>query len=336
MTTKLEMMVGYLAGRQGKAAESIRRELEDPTSEASRWLEEVQKRSRAVSRAALPKVHELVSPAASGNGVSTRLLGKKRSLPFLSGVSAASLVFIALGFAWRAQDNRLLRLETMLTEREARWVDRFDRLGEALTPKKPAPRTSIPDSKQSVSPEAKRPATVDGSTALALARIEARLGEVGERLREARSTQNQSDPRIDELRGEVERLRNELETRAQASRQENQRLSLIVQEVLQLLRQLAMRPWGPGPLQVPCRSRYKNTSGVAARERDSCPGWDPCRGRARCLIRITPSWTRSRVTGNVALKAIPEVTWAPGCRGPAVRDRELRTDRRLTSNDAAK
>ena len=48
MKTKLEMMVGYLAGRQGEAAELIRRELEDPTSEASRWLEAVRSRSRGV------------------------------------------------------------------------------------------------------------------------------------------------------------------------------------------------------------------------------------------------------------------------------------------------
>ena len=48
MKTKLEMMVGYLAGRQGESAESIRRKLRDPAGEASRWLEEVQSRSRDI------------------------------------------------------------------------------------------------------------------------------------------------------------------------------------------------------------------------------------------------------------------------------------------------
>ena len=43
MKTKLEIMVGYLAGRQGEDVESIRRELEDPSSEASRWLEAVRR-----------------------------------------------------------------------------------------------------------------------------------------------------------------------------------------------------------------------------------------------------------------------------------------------------
>ena len=99
MTTKLEMSVGYLAGRQGKAAESIRRELEDPTSEASRWLEAVRKRSRAVSRAGSSEAQDLISPASMRNGMTTRGPARKRLLPFLSGVSVASLVLIAMGVA---------------------------------------------------------------------------------------------------------------------------------------------------------------------------------------------------------------------------------------------
>ena len=50
-------------------------------------------------------------------------------------------------------------------------------------------------------------------------------------------------------------------------------------------------------------------------------GRNRCQGKVRCLTRITPGWTPARVTGNGALKAIPEVTWAQGCRGPEVRDK---------------
>ena len=89
------------------------------------------------------------------------------------------------------------------------------------------------------------------STGLALARIEARLGEFGERLKEAQSSPNQSDPSIEELRRDVERLRNETEARAQSTRQETHELGLVVQEVLQLLRGLASRPWGPDQMQGP-------------------------------------------------------------------------------------
>ena len=74
---------------------------------------------------------------------------------------------------------------------------------------------------------------------------------------------------IDELRRDVERLRKEVETRAQSSRQESHDLSLVVQEVLQLLRRLAMRPWGPGrQCKSLCRSRYQNASGIAAPAKD--------------------------------------------------------------------
>ena len=61
MKTKLEMMVAYLAGRQGEAAESIRRELEDPTSEASRWLEAVRSRSRGIFGAGSPEGLDFVA-----------------------------------------------------------------------------------------------------------------------------------------------------------------------------------------------------------------------------------------------------------------------------------
>ena len=73
MTTKLEMMVGYLAGRQGKAAESIRRELDDPTSEASRWLDAMQ---RAIpgdpSTRARRTDDDLISLASMRDGITTR------------------------------------------------------------------------------------------------------------------------------------------------------------------------------------------------------------------------------------------------------------------------
>jgi len=254
MITKLEMMVGYLAGKQGKAAETIRRELDEPTSEANRWLEAIQKRSRAIVRSSpsgLPGPRDLISLAPMPNGMATRAPSRKRLLPFLYSMSAASAVFLALGVAWRAQETRLHRIEAMLNERDAWLGTRFEQLTAALAKPGPASQGSAPISKPSVAPQSKPSATADESTGLALARIEARLGEVGERLRESQSSQNQSDPMIDELRRDVDRLRKEVEARAQASRQESHELGSVVQEVLQLLRGVAMRPWGQDPMQVP-------------------------------------------------------------------------------------
>ena len=251
MTTKLEILVGYLAGRQGKAFESIRRELENPSSEASRWLEAVQRRSQALSQLGSLVPRNVISAAPMRNGTTTRWSASKRLLPLLSGVSVASLLILALGISWRAQERRFLSLETMLAEREAQWGARFEHLNTVLTRRAMVPQANTPASKQPIAPEAKPSSAVDGPTVLALARIEARLGEVGERLKEAQPSPNQSDPTVDELRRDVERLRKEVETGAESNRQQSHELNLVVQQVLQLLRRLAIRPWGPDPMQLP-------------------------------------------------------------------------------------
>ena len=72
MKTKLEMMVAYLAGRKGEAAESIRRELEDPTSEASRCLEAVRSRSRGVFGADLPEMPDPIPSRSIRNRATAR------------------------------------------------------------------------------------------------------------------------------------------------------------------------------------------------------------------------------------------------------------------------
>ena len=122
MTTKLEMMVGYLAGRQGKAAESIRRELEDPTSEASRWLEVMRRRTRRKSpRSSLTTARQPSSSDSVRNGVTIQKPGPKRLLPFLSGVSAASLVFLAIGLAGEHRITGFTAWKQCWPTRDARW-----------------------------------------------------------------------------------------------------------------------------------------------------------------------------------------------------------------------
>jgi hypothetical protein len=251
MTTKLEMMIGYLAGKQGTAAETIRRELEEPASEASRWLAAMQRRSQAILRSSPPKAQDLIPPASMRNDMYAHGPARRRLLPFLCGVSAASAILLAMGVAWRAQENRLLRLGTMLTERDAELGTRLDQLNAALTKRRAAPPDHAQAAKQSVPLKANPPVTVDETTGPALARIEARLGEVGDRLRETQASQSPSDPMIDELRRDVERLRKDVEARAQLNSQESREQSMVIQEVLQLLRQQALRPWGPGQTQVP-------------------------------------------------------------------------------------
>src|SRR5262249_22479043 len=149
--------------------------------------------------------------------------------------SSAALVFIVVGAWWRAQDDRLRHLEAIQAEREARWRDRVNRLEAALLKWETPSRRQTPAAKGPNSPELKAPAPSDPSTRLALARIEARLGELGQRLGEKQPRQDPDDPRVAQLAQDLDRLRQEIETAGRASKQESQELSLAVREVLHLL-----------------------------------------------------------------------------------------------------
>jgi hypothetical protein len=251
MKTKLEMMVGYLAGRQGESAESIRRELRDPAGEASRWLEEVQLRSRDILDGGLLKSRGLDLHPYLRKGIVVQRPGRRRWLTVLLGASAMTLAFVGLAATWRVQGEQLLRLETMLRRREAQWGDRFNHLdailarrqrevpGMPTASKEPATREAIPSDPPEKPPD------------LALARIEARLAELGRRLEEVAPRQSQGDPSVDQLRRDVEQLGQQAEVRARLSRQEFQSLSMVLQEVLQALTRLALTSRGSEPMQVP-------------------------------------------------------------------------------------
>ena len=246
------MMVGYLSGKQGQAAESIRRELEEPTSEASRWIAALRQRTRDASRRTPPKAATARWSALQKYETIGHRPVRSRLFALLGAVSVAALVLAALGLAWRAQENELRRLETMLARREAHWASRFDELNALLARQTPVPQTRAPSTKETSPPQPKSPAAMDGPTILALARIEAKVGQLGERLRETQSARNPNDPMVDALRRDIEQLKNDVEARDQSRKQESRELNQVVQEVLQLLRGLTLRPWGGGaPMQAP-------------------------------------------------------------------------------------
>jgi hypothetical protein len=250
MKTKLEMMVAYLAGRQGEAAGSIRRELGDPTSDASRWLEALRSRSAGLLGADAPKPPTPI-PARPTRDRTPGPEKAGRRLPVLLGSSAAALAVLAVAASWRWQDGRLRGLEAALERREARWADRFDRLEAALA-RREAPPQAEPAVPKAVSPrELKPPTTADRPTSLALARIEARLGELDQRLEAVQAGRGQDDERVAQVRRDLDRLRQEVETAGRASRQEGRELGAAIREVLQLLRRLASQPASIETIPVP-------------------------------------------------------------------------------------
>jgi hypothetical protein len=160
------------------------------------------------------------------------------------GASAASVALLGLAAAWRAREERLIRLETVLGQQEARWEARFNRLDAILARWETDKPREIPVLEEPT-PRAERPPD------LALARIEARLSELGQRLEETTPRQSQGDPMIDQLRRDVERLGQEAEARARVSKQEIRSLNLALQQVLQILSRLDFTPRGGEPMQIP-------------------------------------------------------------------------------------
>ena len=163
-----------------------------------------------------------------------------------------TLAFVGLAATWRVQGERLLRLETMLRRQEAQWGDRFNHL-DAILARRLKEVPGMPTaSKVPTTREAIPPAPPEKPPDLALARIEARLAELGRRLEEeAAPRQPQGDPTVDQLRRDVEQLGQQAEVRARLSREEFQSLNMVLQEVLQALTRLALTSRGSEPMQVP-------------------------------------------------------------------------------------
>jgi hypothetical protein len=253
MKTKLEMMVAYLAGRQGEAAGSIRRELADPTSEASRWLEALRSRSREVLGADLPEMPAPAPARTSRDRKTGPGPGVRRVPALLLGASAAALVVLAVAASWQSQDHRLREIETALERHEARWADRFGRLEATLARREAPPPAERASSKVAGPREPKPTTTPDRPTSLALARIESRLGELAQRLEGVQAGRDQDDQRVEQTRRDLDRLRQEVEMASRASRQEGQELGAAVREVLRLLRRLASQagPTETMPVPVP-------------------------------------------------------------------------------------
>jgi hypothetical protein len=251
MKTKLEMMVAYLAGRKGEAADSIRRELEDPTSEASRCLDAVRSRSRMLFGADLAEMPVLIPSRSIPDRTTARGMAGRRQRSLLVGASSAALIFIAVGMQWRAQHVRLRHLEATLVRGESRWEDRFNRLEAALArrqaPSQTQPASAIRPNRQELKPVS--PAEIP--TNLALARIEARLGELGQRLGNGQSRQDQDNQSVAQLQRDLDRLRQDVEVSVRTSKQESQELSVAVREIRELLRRLTIRSLATEPMQVP-------------------------------------------------------------------------------------
>jgi hypothetical protein len=256
MRTKIEILAAYLAGHRGEDVESLRRELEDPSSAASRWLEAIQARSRKIFAPGSPEVLDFVAtrpdrlptgrrfialrPNSAEVTAPTTPVSKSRASRIVWSASAAALLLLAVGAAWRAENDRLRRIERLLDRRDVGWVDHFKHLEEALTKLDAPPQRQKPAPKEPSLGAARSPMLVDPPVRLALNRIEGKLVELEQRLGESRTSQALDDQRIADFRRDLDQLKQEVQTSSRA-----------VHEVLVLLRRLARMTQTQEPLQFP-------------------------------------------------------------------------------------
>jgi hypothetical protein len=204
MSTKLESMVGYLAGR--KVEPELLDELADPSSEASKFLEATRARSRALL--AEPRPIEAPRTTRTGRGamISLGLLGIAALVAF-----AATLQVV---------DKRFRLLEASLAIRDVEAKADARRL-EALLERLAEPR-----------PEPEWPRSLEAS----LKRIESGLGRV-----EAGSARPRADRPSELALEELAAIRREIAANELAANTRSEEVQAAVHDAARVLRLLLNR-----------------------------------------------------------------------------------------------
>jgi len=250
MRNRLEAMVGYLADREGEAAPTIRAELGDPTSEASRFLEATRRRTRALVQ------EQPVADQAPSTPLTLAIRpGFRRAVP-VAGLAAS--VLLAAAASLGLGEARVRRMEEAMARREAESRSEARRLEDALARAIPIPGKSAPVPSPASTPTAP-PMPRIGPIEVALARVESGLGKLERRIDgidlpgpgpappAPEPTPVGADPAIVEIRRDLAALRRELVASDQAGARQVMELRLGLQEVGNLLRMALSRP----PVMIP-------------------------------------------------------------------------------------
>ncbi len=235
MRTDLEAMIGYLAGREGNDAARFRTELDDPSSEASRFLDATRRKSRAL-------VGDDLAGPPTPQAHGPRRARARRPVA-VAATAALALVLAATAALFQSGEARGRRLEATLARREAESRAESRRLeaslARALGPRHDANARGGPGGEP---------------IALALGRVEDGLGKLERRLDglSARPTAPANapdmpaapgpDPALAEIRAELAALRREAAAGEQATARQIQELRSVLQEVNQIVRRALARP----------------------------------------------------------------------------------------------
>jgi hypothetical protein len=226
MMTKLEAMVGYLAGRDGDP--TLLKELADPSSEASRFLEATRTRSRAL----------LDQPVVSDRSVEPEgLRSKPRN--WFERLIWASLAISALGVTLWVGEARVRRLEANLERANAEDRARSEKLENALI--------RLANSTAS---------TVDSTIQIKseIGQIVAKLDQL-ERQVQAHANRPEPTPKIDpiiaEMRDQLAALHRELSSGEKTRTRHLEDLQSTINDVARRLRLLGKGSQPPEPAIEP-------------------------------------------------------------------------------------
>src|SRR5262249_39168782 len=156
-------------------------------------------KSRGVLSADLLELADPPTPPSIRSRATEPGMARRRLPRLIFGASAAALVLIAASAAWRAQDGRLPHPRAGPAPPPPPWGARLQRLEAGRTNREAPPPRSTPISKGPNSSEVKPPTPADRPTSLALARIEARLDELGQRLGAVQPGPDQVDQQVAQL-----------------------------------------------------------------------------------------------------------------------------------------
>ena len=243
MKTDLETMIGYLAGRDGQGDAGLRAELDDPSSEASRFLEAARRRTRALI-ADGPVDEPRPAPLARRP--------RHRRVAMVAGAVALVLISALIPLGFGAIRERRLREALTRAESDAR--EQAVRLEAALARTTPRP-ASTPPTKPREEP-----------IALALNRVEAGLGKRERRLDDLSRPAPAPpaiesppplgpDPSLGEIRAEIAAIRRETASSEQANARQLQEMRTVLQELNQIVRRAVSGPRSglgvPMPMMMP-------------------------------------------------------------------------------------
>ena len=270
MRTKLDLIVDFLADRGDGATESIRRELNEPSSEASLFLERLRDRTRGMLDV-IPPRQEAPKTQRRGPAILPPPTARKSWVRSPLPLAAAATVLVAVGVAWNDQRGKIRTLEAADARREAEWRELTHKLevarNEAIEKDRTLKTAASPAPKPA--PETAPKRAPDRVPELLVARLEAGLAKLEDRLSNPGPDPPPANPdapesELEQLRRQVEILKSDLGSRDKSLSKDVKELRASLNQVMMWVRQLANTPniqYIPVPEFIPVPQGPQNNLG---------------------------------------------------------------------------